>query len=92
MEIQDFARAANQEFQLSLGETTIVLTLIEVAPLAAHAGALRQPYSLIFRASSPVVLPQKIYPLTNATLGRIGIFIVPVARDAAGVLYQAVFN
>jgi hypothetical protein len=53
---------------------------------------MRQPFSLLFRSESPVVLPQKIYRMTNATVGPIEIFIVPVARDRQGIVYQAIFN
>ena len=91
MELQEFARAAHQEFELSLGESAMTLTLVEVAPLP-HGGGMRQPFSLVFRATSPIVLPQKLYPLSNATIGKLSAFLVPIGRDGAGVLYQAVFN
>ncbi|WP_428152136.1 DUF6916 family protein [Brevundimonas sp.] len=91
MDLHWFSRAANQEFDLSLGETALALTLVEVAPLP-HGGGLRQPFSLIFRGASAVVLPQKLYALSNATLGKLSVFLVPIGRDNAGVLYQAVFN
>jgi hypothetical protein len=92
--IQTFAAAANQAFDLVMGETSVALTLVEVTPLPSHPvpGLLRDPFSLIFRSQSPVVLPQRIYTLKNATIGKMDIFIVPVGRDAQGVLYQAVFN
>ncbi|MES2096968.1 MAG: hypothetical protein V4459_09435 [Pseudomonadota bacterium] len=43
--IQDFAKAANQEFQLSMGESALGLTLIEVKPLPTRAfpGMMRRP-------------------------------------------------
>ena len=53
---------------------------------------LRSPFSLMFRSGSPVVLPQKVYRLKNATMGLVDIFLVPVGRDVSGVVYQAVFN
>jgi hypothetical protein len=92
--IQTFAAAANQSFDLSMGESSMNLTLVEVKPLPAHPfpGMLREPFSLMFRATSAVVLPQRIYRLSNATLGALDIFLVPVGRDPQGVLYQAVFN
>lgn len=89
-----FAAAAGEGFELSLGETTTPLTLVEMKPLPPKPfpGMQRAPFSLIFRGSSPIVLPQKIYSLTNATIGRLDLFLVPVGRDAGGVLYQALFN
>ena len=92
--LEDFAAAANQGFDLSLGETSTPLTLVEMKPLPPqpYPGMSRTPFSLIFRGASPVVLPQKLYSLTNAKLGRLDLFLVPVGRDRDGVLYQALFN
>jgi hypothetical protein len=93
--IERFAGAANQTFDLAIGEASMALTLVDVKPLPATRGApgmMRQPFSLLFRSASPVVLPQRIYWMQNATMGKLGIFIVPLGRDQAGVTYQAIFN
>ncbi len=92
--LQTFAGAANQSFDVALGEASMPFTLVQVTPLPAHPypGMLREPFSLMFRSESQVVLPQRIYSLKHAHLGRLDIFLAPVGRDAAGVLYQAVFN
>lgn len=92
--IQRFASAANQTFDLSLGASAVSMTLVEVKPLPARPfpGMLREPFSLLFRCESPVILPQKTYRMKNATLGALDIFLVPVAREATSVVYQAVFN
>jgi len=92
LSLQTFAAAVGEEFALDLGTASMTLALVEAKPLKHQAMSMRQPFSLVFRAASPVVLPQKIYPLANATLGKNGIFLVPIGRDASGVLYQAVFN
>lgn len=92
LSLQNFAAAVGEEFALDLGTASMPLALVEAKPLTQRGPGMRQPFSLVFRAASPVVLPQKVYPLANATLGRHGIFLVPIGRDAAGVLYQAVFN
>jgi hypothetical protein len=39
-----------------------------------------------------VLLPQKTYPFTNPGMGKLSIFIVPIAREKDGVIYEAVFN
>ena len=94
--LERFASVANQTFDLSIGEASMPLTLVDVKPLPVQArtapGVTRQPFSLIFRSLSQVILPQRIYWMNNATMGKLGIFIVPVARDQSGVTYQAVFN
>lgn len=93
--IQRFAGVANQTFDLAIGEASMTLTLVEVRALPienAMPSAVRQPFSLLFRSASPVVLPQRIYWMENATMGKLGIFIVPIGRDQTGVTYQAIFN
>jgi len=92
--LQTFAAAANQSFDVAMGEASMPFTLVEATPLPAHPypGMLREPFSLIFRSQSQVVLPQRIYSMKHAGLGRLDIFLAPVGRDPSGVLYQAVFN
>jgi hypothetical protein len=94
LSVENFAAVAKQFFDLALGESSVPLTLVEVQPLPVnpYPGMMRAPFSLLFRTASQVVLPQKLYNLKNDKLGRLEIFLVPVARDREGVLYQAVFN
>lgn len=42
LDLHSFARAANQAFDLSAGEASMPLTLVEVAPLHAGAGRAGQ--------------------------------------------------
>lgn len=51
----------------------------------------RTPFSLLFRGPGEPTLPQRIYRMTHPSIGALEIFIVPVARDAAGVSYEAIF-
>ncbi|GEC14408.1 DUF6916 family protein [Nitrobacter winogradskyi] len=92
--LERFAGCLGEGFDVDLGTASIALTLSEARrlPPQGFAAAMREPFSLLFRSGSPVVLPQKIYRMTNATVGAIEIFIVPVARDRDGIVYQAIFN
>ena len=94
LSIQSFAGAANQSFGLSVGEAEMPVTLIEVKPLPVqpYPGMMREPFSLLFRSESQIVLPQRQYRLKNEQMGALDIFLVPIARDAQGIIYQAVFN
>jgi hypothetical protein len=94
LSLETFGSVVRQSFDLAIGETSLPMTLVEVQPLPVNPfpGMIRAPFSLLFRTASQVVLPQKLYGLRNASLGRLEIFLVPVARDREGVLYQAVFN
>lgn len=94
MTLQNFAGAANQAFGLHVGEAEMPVTLVEVKPLPPRPfpGMLREPFSLLFRSESQLVLPQRTYRLSNAQMGEFQVFLVPVARDTQGIIYQAVYN
>lgn len=90
-----FAPRVGESFDMVLGaDATKSLTLVEVRPLTPHKfpGMLRDPFSLIFRSESQVVMPQQIYRLKNEAMGPLDIFLVPVGRDPKGTIYEAVFN
>lgn len=97
MSLEHFAGHLNETFSVALdcaGRTPFVL--VEARPLPAvtqvAADRVRMPFSLLFRNASAILLPQKIYPMQHAALGEFGIFLVPVARDRDGFIYQAIFN
>lgn len=95
LEREDFARADRQEFDVFVGEATVTMTLVSIEPLKPQPGMVREAFSLTFKSANAVVLPQKIYQIRNRSLAdaqKVAVFIVPVGRDAGGILYQAVFN
>lgn len=92
VEYSALAERVNEDFKLKAEVGEFDLRLIECGRLTPHPGSLRDPFSLIFRGPAAPVLPQRTYPLDNPHTGPLEIFIVPIGRDAAGVLYQAVFN
>jgi hypothetical protein len=83
-----FAGHLNSTFRL-LDEPTTELELVEV-----FDGSTRDHinFSLLFRGPLQPVLPQQIYPVEHAALGRFDLFVVPVKRDTHGLYYEAVFN
>jgi len=92
---EDFSDKVGDAFVIkNEGVPAIALKLTEATPLNpafAPRGA-RPPFSLIFVAAGPLILPQRIYRMVHEVLGEVAIFIVPVGKDAEGVHYQAVFN
>lgn len=52
----------------------------------------RQPFSLTFEAPPEPQLPQQIYRVEHPQLDAMDIFLVPVARTAQGLHYEAVFS
>ena len=89
-----FASHLKETFSLSLGESSIDMTLVQAQrrPPRVVAGLRAEPFTLYFKCQSPVLLPQKMYPFKNDGTGTLNIFIVPVARERDGVVYEAVFN
>ena len=94
--LEHFAGLVNQRFSVALdreGDTEFVL--VEARPMPATAtirDTSRAPFVLLFHNETAVLLPQKTYAMTHEALGQFGIFLVPVARDRDGFIYQAVFN
>ena len=80
-------------FWLSFENRKIELRLIRAAKVMENEAArlARTPFSLFFLG--PVLLPQQIYRLTHDGFGEpLDIFLVPIARDASGFTYEAVFT
>ncbi|TBR35962.1 MULTISPECIES: DUF6916 family protein [Dyella] len=95
-QLEHFASYVNETFRVRIdqhGETDFVL--VEAAPIPQgklFPGMVRTPFSLLFRNESAVLFPQRIYDMTHGKLGQFGVFLVPIARDKSGFVYQAVFN
>ena len=92
---EQFASRLGSHFTLSDDDMpSIDLRLIEVQPLQKHGGLpeSRTPFSLLFKAASQQVFPQRLYHLRHDAMGELPIFLVPIGRDAEGVTYEAIFN
>ena len=92
---EDFVDKVGDVFPISEeGVPAIPLILREAEPLNPATGlpGVRPPFSLVFLAKDPRVLPQRLYRMEHEELGELSIFLVPVAKDKDGVSYQAVFN
>lgn len=91
--LEHFAARLNDTF-ISADDGEAAFVLIEASPLPAQTPEelQRVPFSLLFRNAAPIVFQQKTFLLRHAELGQMGIFLVPVARDSHGYVYQAIFN
>ncbi|KRA45207.1 hypothetical protein [Pseudoxanthomonas sp. Root630] len=93
LSLEHFAGCLNETFSADLQGMQAPFVLVEAQPLPIQApDALRAPFSLVFRNGSPLLFPQQIYRMHHPRLGSTDIFLVPVAQDKEGFLYQAVFN
>ena len=52
-------------------------------------GQFKMP--IVFRGPTEPSLPQRVYRLVNAEMGTLELFLVPIAPDAEGLYYEAVF-
>ena len=72
----------------------VELELVEVKGYNAAESERRgmERFSLFFRGPADIYVPQGTYSLEHERMGALDIFVVPVGRDAAGFLYESVFN
>jgi hypothetical protein len=91
---EQFAPRLNETFQVGVGESSLEMTLVQATKGKPRDwdGVRKEPFYLLFKCEKPVILPQKVYPFENSSLGRLDIFIVPVGREKDGIMYQAIFN
>jgi hypothetical protein len=93
--LESFTPHVGGSFRLTTaGLPELTLTLDEARSLASPATAAerkrprREPFRLLFRGPSLPILPQRIYAIEHAQLGRLEVFIVPVAPGE----YEAIFT
>lgn len=97
LQLADFAPHKDTVFELS-GEgvpgAPLPLTLVEARTLVAGDGIAnrRQPFGLVFRGPLQPALPQRIYRLAHPAVGTHDVFLVPIARKAEGMEYEAIFT
>lgn len=73
------------------GRDGLAAELLEVR-LVRESCQTRPPFALLFRVRTRDQLPQGMFALTHERLERLELFLVPVGRDADGLLLEAVFN
>jgi hypothetical protein len=88
---EDFAACVGESFRLCPDHPDAFDLVVEqVSELKAAEGY--ESFSICFRGPGDRGVPQATYPLENDRLGRLEIFIVPIARDEKGYRYEALFN
>lgn len=91
--LQHFSGCVNERFCAALDGMDVEFTLVEARPLPRSSKTVhRDPFVLLFRNTAAFLFPQQIYAMRHARIGDVGIFMVPVAREREGFLYEAVFN
>jgi hypothetical protein len=91
LRFEDFSSRVGERFEAQAGDARVGMTLTEATPLKQgirDAGCFR----LEWRGDPSPLLPQGMYPM-RAPGGEVHeIFIVPIACDAQGARYEAIFN
>jgi hypothetical protein len=90
---ESFEPITGSVFTVRLGEdATMALQLTAVAGNGLKGAASREQFSLHFRGPATPALAQRIYRLEHPHLGALEIFLVPIRKDSAGMIYEAVFT
>lgn len=93
-----FRDCLNDRFSVPLDDRDpIELELTEVKDLKTDSKREdANPFSLLFRGPSDIILQQQIVSMENPRLGVLGLFLVPVGPDPDDqerrILYEAVFT
>jgi hypothetical protein len=86
--VSDFA--AGEDYEVPVGGGAVKLVVHKVEPLH-HAIRAGGGFRIEFVGPAAPLLPQAIYQLRRNGETR-EIFIVPIARDAEALRYEAIFN
>ncbi len=90
-----FRGALNQPFQVgpfTAPDGTPLPFQVQLEEVRQQVPGGPESFALRFRGPASPLLEQGTYPFTHPQLGTLALFVVPVARDAAGVDYEAIFN
>lgn len=89
-----FEPLVGQVFEVPFADEVFAFTLAEAKLIRNFAPQIqsRPPFSLVFHCPDVRILPQAIHTVKHDQLGLQEIFLVPIAGDAEGVSYEAVFN
>ena len=86
-----FTPHVNSTFRVVNNNSVVTeLQLFEVSEL--KESSRNETFSILFRGPAESPLPQGLYEFNHKAIGSFPLFIVPVAKDDQGMVYEAVFN
>jgi hypothetical protein len=89
--VDDFERRKDETFTLKIPQLELPLKLSKATRLG-ESGRPGGAFALYFLSAPGPFLPQAIYPLEHAELGRLDIFLVPLGPREGGNLYESIFT
>lgn len=88
----DFDAVVGSDFRVGEeGTAPVRIRLTEVLVGLEHPGR-RRPFSLRFSGPATPILDSVTHRLFHAQLGQLEIFLVPIATEPEGLVYEAVFT
>jgi hypothetical protein len=91
---QEFSKHVGSEFQTTLGEHEISLTLAEVKAYMPQQNEQdgMERFSVFFDGPADTLLAPQTYLLRHEQMGEFELFLGAIRGDAKGIRYEAVFN
>ena len=88
---EEFSQHANSKFQVVVDQdNSVELELTHVSELKIYPA--QEEFTIVFRGPLNAYLGQGARTFKHERMGEFIIFIVPIAQDAQGYEYEAVFN
>lgn len=88
---EQFYEVLNTQFGV-LTEPPNVLSLELFEIVEGHSTPAQEQFALHFRGPLNMHFPQGIRQLEHDKLGTLTLFLVPIARNEDGMVYESVFN
>lgn len=86
-----FSEVLNTKFRFHLSATDLLeLELIKVDEF--ESSPRQERFSILFQGPLDQMLGQAMYRVEHDQLGTLDLFIVPIAKEEDGIVYEAVFN
>ena len=98
--LENFSELLNTKFRVRLDSATVLEAHLTEATRARPSGSAPtgsdasrfESFSLVFCGPADRPLAQGIHRFEHEQIGAFDLFIVPIAREAQAMKYQAVFN
>ena len=87
---EEFSNHLDGTFFVERAEGVVELILAEVK--SGQSTPQIEQFSLLFQGPVSPRLEQRTYSMSNGRTGVVHLFIVPVAQNEAGIVYEVVFN
>ena len=91
--LEHFQPREGEPFDLLLDDGSRYPLILQAAALTPRAfpEKTRDPFELLFVGTADT-LRQRIWPMDNAAMGRLELFLVPIRRENGKAVYQAIFT